>query len=63
MKTCMKTFSHLRVNLKQGDSIWLKCYSPVKIGKALTRIMKLDHMVKQMMWKKRFSYGKLHVYD
>ena len=33
--------------MKQGDSIWLKCYSPVKIGKALTRIMKLDHMVKQ----------------
>ena len=32
--------------------IWLKCYSPVKIGKALTRIMKLDQMVKQMIWKK-----------
>ena len=53
------TFSHHRLNfVKQGSSIWLTCYSPVK---PLTRIMKLDHLVKQMIWK-RSSHTASYMY-
>ena len=46
-------FTPLTQFVKQGDSIWLTCYSPVKKNsKPLTRIMKLDQLVKQMILKK-----------